>query len=147
MAAFRFRLAMLLKLRRVVRDQARAHLAQAQQAYDLLEQRLATLRSELEAARSGQQLRPGTIDVDRLLASSRYEAVLRYQEQELLAQRELVAAEVEHRRELLLAADRDLKALEKLQERQAAQHRAEAERRAINELDEAAGHVHREHDP
>ncbi len=143
MAAFRFRLSRLLELRRAVRDQARAHLAQAQRAYDMLEERLAALRSELQAARRMMQLVPGAVDVDRVLAASRYEAVLRYQEQEVLAQRELVAAEVERRRELLLAADRDLKVLEKLQQRQAAQHRAEAERRAMAELDEAAGNVGR----
>jgi flagellar FliJ protein len=144
MAAFRFRLATLLKLRRAVRDQARTHLAQAQQAQALLNERLSALQSELAAARHVQQLRPGAVDVDRLLAASRYEAVLRYQEQELLAQRDLVAAEVERRRELLLAADRDLKALEKLEQRQAHQHRAQTERRALADLDEAAGNVFRE---
>lgn len=143
MAAFRFRLSRVLELRRAVRDQARAHLAQAQRAQDVLEDRLAALRSELQAVRNMMQLLPGEVDVDRLLAASRYEAVLRYQEQDVLSQRELVAAEVERRRELLLAADRDLKALEKLQERQAAQHRLEAERRAMAELDEAAGNASR----
>jgi flagellar FliJ protein len=141
MAAFRFRLATLLKLRRTVRDQARAHLAQAQHAADMLEERLAALRRELDAARREQQLQPGAVDVDRLLAATRYEAVLRYQEQDVLAQRELVAAEVERRRELLLAADRDLKALEKLQQRQAEEQRATMERRAMAELDEAARNV------
>lgn len=143
MAAFRFRLSRLLELRRAVRDQARANLAQAQRAHDLLEERLAALRSELQAVRRMMQLLPGAVDVDRVLAASRYEAVLRYQEQDVLSQRELVVAEVERRRELLLAADRDLKVLKKLQERQAAQHRAEAERGAMAELDEAAGNVGR----
>ena len=49
-----------------------------------------------------------------------------------------MAAEIDRRRRALLAADRDVKVLEKLRERRLVQHRLEEERQLAKQLDEAA---------
>ena len=74
MARFIFRMATLLKLRESARDE-RQRKAKAQQAAEILRRQRETL--DREAQRLDQQsrdaVRPGRIDVDRLLHSRRYE--------------------------------------------------------------------------
>jgi flagellar export protein FliJ len=49
-----------------------------------------------------------------------------------------VGAEIERRREVLVEADRDVRVLEKLREKQTERHRYEENRREIRQLDEVA---------
>ena len=69
----------------------------------------------------------------------RYEVTLRAYEKQALEQRKRVAAEIERRREALLAANRDVRVLEKLREHQLQRHRDDENRRDIKRLDEIAG--------
>ncbi len=78
------------------------------------------------------------MDVDELVEAHRYAAALRAQEEGLRQKRQTLAAEIDRRRQALLAADRDVKVLEKLRERRQAQHRLEEERQLAKQLDEAA---------
>src|SRR5438128_11425206 len=94
---------------------------------------------QADAAERGRQLKsPGTADVDALLQTHRYELVLTAQRRQLAAQIAQVEAESERRRQALVEADRQLRVLEKLRERQAAAHRKEAARRAVKQFDELA---------
>ena len=140
MARFAFRLAALLRLRESRRDECRAALAEAYRVDEVLARQFDSLGQELEGLRSFARLKaaPGVVDVDRLVETQRYELVARAQQQRIAQQRRTVAAEIERRREALVEADREVRVLEKLRQRQAEQHRREEERREAGRLDEAA---------
>jgi flagellar export protein FliJ len=138
MAELRFRLKSLLKLREAARDERRARLAEALAADEKLAERRNTLLSEIEASEKLQRGTLGAIDVDRLLARHRYELTLKAEASSLDAQRAALEPEIEKRREALVAADRELRILEKLRDKLA--ERATQVQRAAEakELDEVA---------
>ncbi len=135
-----FRLATLLKLREATRDERRGALAEAFRAEAVLVENLRGVEEELSSLAGDyrQATLPGRIDVDRLLEHQRREALLIAQKNEYARQRELVLAEVERRREALAQADRDVRMLEKLREKQALADIADAARAAAKQLDEFA---------
>jgi len=141
MARFKFRLATLLRLREETRDQRRTELAEAYRVDDVLKQRIEHADRELVGLRAHcrQAAGPGALDIDQLVAAQRYELVIRAQRKELIGQREQVTNEIERRRRLLVEANRDVRVLEKLREKQAKRHRQEEYRREIKYLDELAG--------
>ncbi|MBW3543460.1 MAG: flagellar export protein FliJ [Planctomycetes bacterium] len=138
MRPFTFRLQSLLKYRRHRRDLRRQLLAQVQA--DL--RRLRDDARRLEQAREKQlnELRelsaPGAVDIDRA-AARRYHAG-RLQGEIFMRERQqlAVAAQVEMCRQALVQADREVRVLERLEDRQREDYRVEAERRATRELDE-----------
>ena len=138
--AERFRLATLLKLREQTRDERRRHLVEAQRAEDMLRQQMADLDAQLAAVRAeyGAAAAPGRVLVDRLVDAQRYEIVLHTQRQERARQEQLLAAEVERRRAALLEADREVRVLEKLREKQQERQREEDARQEVKRLDEVA---------
>ncbi|MGD0653265.1 MAG: flagellar export protein FliJ [Thermoguttaceae bacterium] len=140
MARFKFRLATLLKLREAVRDERRAELAQAYRADDVLNKLLEQTRTELNSLEDQcrKAAGPGTIDIDRLIEAQRYEIILKLQQRHLNEQRGRLAAEIERRRVALLAANREVRVLEKLRERQLEQYNQAENRLDIKRLDEVA---------
>lgn len=140
MARPRFRLATLLRLREAARDERRAALAEAYRVDDVLARRAEELDQELARlrARMRRVAGPGKVDVDELLEAQRYELSLRAGRQRLDEQRGSVAEEIERRRELLGEANREVRVLEKLREKQARRYRDEQARREIKLLDETA---------
>jgi len=140
MNTFRFRLETLLRLRLAERDQRRTELAKALRAEELLrgEERALEGRQIEAAARSRQLKSPGAANVDALLETHRYEVVLTAQRRQLKQQIAQVEAETERRRQALVEADRQLRVLEKLRERQAAAWKKENERQEVKQLDELA---------
>ncbi len=140
MAKFQFRLATLLRLGESVRDERRGQLAEAYRADELLEQRQSMVAGELDSLRTAcrSAVTPGSVDLDRIVESQRYELALRARQKHLMHQRKAVESEIERRREALLAANREVRVLEKLRERQEERHRHEEARRDIRQLDEAA---------
>ena len=81
---------------------------------------------------------PGGVNIDRLVEARRYELVTTAQQRNIGQQRETVAAEIERRRQALVEADREVRVLEKLRERQAEQYRRDEEGREAKRLDEVA---------
>jgi flagellar export protein FliJ len=140
MSKFKFRLETLLKLRGAVRDERRAELAQAYQAEEILSRRRREIEQEIRQL--GEESRaaagPGQVSVDWLLDARRYELVLRSHEQLTRQQEQALAAEIERRRRALVDANRDVRVLETLRERQKDRHRREAARLENKDLDEAA---------
>jgi flagellar protein FliJ len=141
MPARRFRLETLLKLRGHARDDRRRALAQALDAAAILANQRVQLLAEQEASRRWvvDQAAAGRIDVDRCLAAGRYGLQLRVQLAALARQEQQVAAEVERRRQALVEADRQVRTLEKLGERQAERERLADDRKAVKLMDEIAG--------
>ncbi|HEX7450504.1 MAG TPA: flagellar export protein FliJ [Pirellulales bacterium] len=138
MARFQFRLATLLKLREALRDERRAQLAEALRLSDELQLRRDEIDELLRGAQRSQVVAPGAVNVDRLLDATRYDVVLRVEKAQLEGQQATVAAEIEKRRQALVAADREVRSLELLRETQRERHNAEEESKARKELDEIA---------
>lgn len=140
MPKFRFRLATFQKLREAVRDERQAALNEALQVDDVLAQRERETRGELAAivqrARAG--VGPGPVDVDLLIETQRYDLALRSRLTQLQQQRKTLAAEIERRRLILVEANRDVRVLEKLHDKQLAQHREDESVRERKQLDEIA---------
>lgn len=143
MAKFQFRLATLLRLRESLRDERQIALAEAYHADDVLRARQDALAAELVELKDAcrQAAGPGQVDVDRLLDSQRYEVSLRAAGMQVVHQRQQLGEEIERRREAVVHANRDVRVLEKLRERQAERHRDEAAQREMKLLDEVAGRL------
>jgi flagellar export protein FliJ len=143
MLPFRFRLATLLRLRESDRDERRSHLADAQRAEDIVRARIAEIDGETSRLRgeSARLSRPGAVNVDVLMEINRFELLLVAERQAAVQQQKLVAEEVERRRLALVAADREVRVLERLRETQQERHRQDAERQERKQLDESAAHA------
>ena len=140
MKKFKFRLATLQRLRESLRDERRGQLAEAYRADEILREQEARLEQEQAdmAAVLREASGPGEVEVDRLMADHRYVLLLGAQRQYLGQQRQAVAQEIERRRQLLIEADRDVRVLANLKERQRQRHRDEENRQEIKQLDEVA---------
>jgi flagellar export protein FliJ len=135
---YKFPMAMLLRLREATRDERRVELADAHRVDDVLLRQLQRVDQELKALQ--QQCRqaagPGLVDIDRLLEAQRYELAMKAQRLQIIRQRETARTEIERRRQALLDADREVRVLENLRDKQARQHRQEEERQDVKRLDE-----------
>lgn len=141
MGGFRFRLATLLRLRDGVRGERRRLLAEAHSAEEALALRSAQLAGDLDKLKQGHRhaAGPGRIDIDGVLSAQRYELVLRLEEKTFQQQSAVLDEEITKRRAALVEADRDVKVLEKLRERQHERFREEETRRETKEMDDIAG--------
>jgi len=135
---YRFRLATLRKLREVRRDELRSKLAEAYRAVQLLEDQIATVQDEIIQMQAAQRsAADGTkTDINGLMEAGRYQSVLRMQQTTMQDQIKLLATEVERRRQAVVEADGQVRILDKLEERQKAEHRQEFLRTEVKELDE-----------
>ncbi|HVX11042.1 MAG TPA: flagellar export protein FliJ [Pirellulales bacterium] len=138
MARFQFRLATLLRLRELARDERRMQLAEALTLIDQLRVRSRQIDDLLRETHRLQAPPVGPLDADRLLNATRYELVLRAEQRALQLQEASLVSEVEKRRQALVAADRDVRSLELLREKQQERHAQEEEERGRKELDEIA---------
>jgi flagellar FliJ protein len=140
MAKFRFRLETLHRLREMNRDELRVRLAEAIQAEQIVgAQRQELLReaAALAAARR-EQFAAGSPDISRVLNAQRYQLMLEAQERALAEQAQKLAEEIEVRRLAVVEADRQVRVLDKLRERRAAQHAATQNAADAKRLDEIA---------
>lgn len=140
MAKFRFRLETLHRLREMTRDELRVRLAEAIQAEQIIgEQRQELLReAAVLAAARREQLATGSPDISRILNAQRYQLMLEAQERALAEQAQKLAEEIEVRRLAVVEADRQVRVLDKLRERRAAQHAAAQNAADAKRLDEIA---------
>ncbi len=140
MAKFKFRLATLLRLRESVRDSRRSELGEAYRVDDVLKAQLDQIEDDLQAVRNRRRdvCGQGGVNVDQLLESQRYELALQTQQQQINRQRQTVAEEIERRRQALVEANREVRVLEKLRDKQQQRHQQEESRREIKQLDEIA---------
>ncbi|QDU88230.1 Flagellar FliJ protein [Pirellulimonas nuda] len=141
MKPYRFRLETLLDLRKQRRDEMRARVAEAQRAVDVIDSQRAKLDSEAAQVRASARslFDDGVFNVNRALEVSRYELLLKAQVDDLDRKAELLNDEVEVRRQAAVVADRDVRALELLDERRREEHRRAARRAEARAMDEAAG--------
>jgi flagellar FliJ protein len=140
MAKFRFRLETLHRLREMTRDELRVRLAEAIQAEQIVgEQRKELLREVgILAAARREQFAAGSPDIAHVLNAQRYQLMLEAQERVLAEQCQKLAEEIEVRRLAVVEADRQVRVLDKLRERRAAQHAAAQNAADAKRLDEIA---------
>ncbi|NMC20210.1 MAG: flagellar export protein FliJ [Thermogutta sp.] len=138
MATFRFRLQTILRLRENERDERRRELAQALQAKEVLEEYERRTAEEWEGLniRLRDCSRAGEVQVDLMLNLRRYQMTVAAQREALKQQMAQVEEEIERRRERLAEADRQVRVLELLRERQFEQYRREEDRLETKMLDE-----------
>lgn len=143
MPKFQFRLATLLRLREAVREERQIALADAYRADDVLRQRQQEMVDELAGLKGScrEASAPGRVDIDRLLEAQRYELLIRAATHQLGQQRQQLGVEIDNRREAVVQANRAVRVLEKLRERQSERHRDEDARRDMKLLDEVAGRI------
>ena len=137
MSIFKFRLQGLLRLRESQRDEARLLLADLLRQDALLIDDRAALDGATASARTELgTTAPGPIDLRRHRDLQSYESALRNRRQSIDGQRRVLEPQIAERRQALAAAQRELRLLEQLAEREAAEHRAAVERAAQREVDE-----------
>ena len=143
MKKFRYRLATLLRLREATRDERRSQLGEAYQAEQTLNDRKAEVEAEAGALRRrySQAATVGPLDVDRLLDSHRHEVVLTAQLKFIAEQAAKLAIEIEKRRQALVAADCEVRVLEKLRETLQERHRQEEQYVEMKQIDEVASRM------
>jgi flagellar FliJ protein len=140
MAKYKFRLATLQKVREAQRDRERAALAEAFRAEQVLADRRKALTAEAEELQNLQRsaVAGPVLDANRLLEAQRYELVLNARSAELAQQQAMLAVETERRRQQLIEADREVRVLERLDERHHQDHRRREQRFEVKQLDEVA---------
>jgi flagellar protein FliJ len=141
MKKFKFRLTTLLQLREAARDERRTLLAQAYLALEKLGQQRAQVERQLAQTQHEHQraAAPGEVNVDRLMNTDRFQAILKAELQVLAQQTTAIEGEVEKRRQALVAADREVRVLEKLRQTQQQRYLEGHMLLDNKELDEVAG--------
>lgn len=144
MSVFRFRLATLLRLRLAERDERRCELERALSTAENLRRQRQALDGEQQdnLALLRRLVGPGNGRVEALIEAHRYEAVLRARSARLSEQEAESERQIERRRSTLVEADRQVRVLQRLEQRQAAEHRIRADKLEATRLDEVAALCH-----
>ena len=139
MANYHSKLESLHKVRVAARQAQQRRVADALRAQAALEEQVASLQYEVEAAtQRHRDFRTGVIDVHQLMDIERYEAALKKQGDSLQQQITLVSTELERRYQDLSAAEQQVRVVEKLDERRRRAFEQAERRREQRELDEVA---------
>ncbi|PQO26264.1 flagellar export protein FliJ [Blastopirellula marina] len=138
MANFRFRLATFLKLKIAARDQRQAELMEVLSIQEQLvreyEETAAQLEQTITEARQGCSI--GRLNVDDLIVAQRELNHLRATLAHKKSLQKKLAPHIEQRRNALLEAEKEVRSLEKLRERQEKRFADEQERRDSLQMDE-----------
>ena len=127
-----------MKLRQRLRDERRAELAMAFEAETVLREKTSEINGRLVDVRDVvcKLSSGGNLDVDKLLSAKRHDVELRTRQRELQLHTRQLEAEIERRRVALVEADRDVRVLEKLREKQQAEFNLDQQNRENKQLDE-----------
>lgn len=138
MTMAKFRLQPILQLREAERQRCREQLAEANRAEELLEQQARQLDVEIEdmTRRSRSGATGADLKVDQLLDVHRYRVLLETRRDIVQRQAGQVREEAERRRLALVEADREVRVLEKLRQRQHEQLIVDEQHREARILDE-----------
>ena len=139
---FTFRLDPLITIRDNELKERQSELAKAYEARTILEEQMQEIDRQLTegiaAARSLMQ-EGQTINVGSLLSFRRQEMFLRAQQSDLTEKMKAIDQEIERRRALVVAANKELKIVEKLKEKRYEKYLEEESKVEIKSMDEIAG--------
>ncbi len=144
MPRYQFQLESLQELREADRTKHRERLAVVLQAQDRLAEQTEAVMKELRELTSSQRvaLRSGNLDVNNLVECQRYEFVLKSQEKTLRQQAATLEEEAVRRRDALAEAEKQVRVLEKLDERRREEFQQAEARKEENRLNEVAAQRH-----
>ncbi|MGI9472239.1 MAG: flagellar export protein FliJ [Rubripirellula sp.] len=135
---FQFRFAAILDLRRRERDEAGAHVGQANEAMERIREQIRSKQNERTSLReNANSNRVGPVSVDSLLAKGRYDLQLQGDIRSLEETHGELKQELERRQASLVVAESELKRFEKLHERAEAKYREEIYKREQAEAEDA----------
>ncbi|MGL4943397.1 MAG: flagellar export protein FliJ [Thermoguttaceae bacterium] len=137
---FKFRLETLLSIRDNVRKERQAELAKAYDAERIVLDKIGELDSGIVSliGEGRAAMQSDNIDVEFLVGLRRREAFLRAQHTEATRQLGMIREEIEVRRRAVIEADKEVKVMEKLKERQYQRYTEEESRRDQKTMDEIA---------
>lgn len=137
---FKFRLETLLSMRDYVRKERQAELTKAYEAERIVLDKIGEIDHEIESltTKGRTMMQQGSIDVDFLVGLRRHEAFLRAQQTEATRQLGMIRDEIEVRRRAVIEADKEVKVMEKLKEKQRARYDDDEMRRDHKTMDEIA---------
>ena len=140
MPRYKFQLETLLDLRRDARTERQQRLADALRAEDVLVEQQANCERELIGLQTAQRSAATErhLDVTRMLETQRYELNIKSQLAGLQQKIEQVRQEAERRRQALVAADLEVKSLERLDQRHREEFARQESRREQREIDDLA---------
>ncbi len=116
MAGFKFRLKAVATLREQARDRVAEALAEVQEAQRIVNEQIQQLDLEIDdARRQRHNASMGLVKVERLLLVQRHQLMLESQREQAVQQLQLLNEEQERRRALLIEAEKEVKAMEKLE--------------------------------
>ncbi|MDR2757184.1 MAG: flagellar FliJ family protein [Planctomycetaceae bacterium] len=135
---FRFRLEPLITIRDNILKEKQGELATAYEARRIVEEKQQALEHELaeNIAAGRQRLQIGTVDIEFLLGLRRHEAYLNAQINVVQEHLRQINEEIEHRRNAVLEANKELKIIEKLKEKQYEKYQTEENRKETIRIDE-----------
>ena len=139
---FNFRLEPLIKIRKNVLQECQAELTKAYNARNVLEEHLLSIEKEIEegTATARSLMQPGqTINVEQLLSFRRQEMFLRANQNDLKQKIKDVDEVIELRRTTVIAANKQLKTVEKLKEKRYEKYLEEKKKEETKAMDEIAG--------
>lgn len=136
---FRFRFEPILQLRRQIRDQAGVAMGQAVAAIAKIDEQSREIANKRDVLRiGGAQSRIGEVSVDSLLAGGRYDLQLQAELHALQQTKNDLLQELDRRKQMLAAAEAEVKRFERLEEKDRLQFAAEQAKREQAELDDAS---------
>jgi flagellar export protein FliJ len=140
MPRFTFRLTAPLRIRQAARDEQRLLLSAALLAAREIERRQAAAQVEITDLHDRRRgaAGPGPVSAARLTQLSQYEVLLLGELAALAAQAAEAESRIDERRLALAEAEREVKQLEKLRERQSERHSFEEAAREARQLDALA---------
>ena len=143
---FKFRLEPLIKIRENILRECQAELAKAYDARRILEEALQDIENQItEGTASARSLmQPGQkVNVEHLLGLRRQEMYLRANQNDLMQKMQVIDEEIERRRLTVVAANKNLKIVEKLKEKRYEKYLEEEKTKETKAMDEIAGNRRR----
>ena len=139
---FTFRLEPLIKIRKNVLQECQAALAKVYEERRLLEEKLLDIENQLAegTATARSLMQPGqTVNVDYLLGIRRQEMFLLANQNVVMQDIQKVDEEIERCRAAVVAANKEVKIIEKLKEKRYEQYLEEEKQEETKTMDEIAG--------
>ncbi len=135
---FHFRLNKVQAVRQNTREQRRLDLLEAQHAEDQIVAQITELQTALQSLRTHTRAatHPGYLDLDKLRHIQRYEYSLQGELRSAKTRHGSLVAEVQRCRQVLVEADREVKVLDRLQDRQQIQYRIDQARHEAKAMDD-----------
>ncbi|MFK8112581.1 MAG: flagellar export protein FliJ [Rubripirellula sp.] len=136
--SFLFRFDSILQLRRRQRDEVGSAVGKANEAIQRIDLEIEEIEKErIDAAKKAAEGRVGTVSVDSLLSTGRYDLQLQADTNALQETRAKLVQELERRQAALQVAEAELKRFEKLEDNEKKAYQAELLRREQLESDDA----------